>query len=78
MKADKMAFIVFGFGRQNGAHCVIHTFIIIRTKYSVIARSIATWQSPGRVTALFHKVSVPGDCHATLAMTEYFVPNEIR
>ena len=30
----------------RGAHCVPHTFIIIRTKYFVIA-SVA-WQSPGR------------------------------
>ena len=48
VKADKMAFIVFGFDRQNGAYCVIHTFIIIRTKYFVIAS--AMWQSPGRDT----------------------------
>ena len=37
VKADKMAFIVFGFDRQNGTYCVILSFIIIRTKYSVIA-----------------------------------------
>ena len=24
VKADKMAFIVFGFDRQNGTYCVIH------------------------------------------------------
>ena len=50
VKADKMAFIIFGFDRQNGAYCVILSFIIIRTKYFVIA-SVA-WQSPGRVTLL--------------------------
>ena len=37
VKADKMAFIVLGFDRQNGTYCVILSFIIIRTKYSVIA-----------------------------------------
>lgn len=50
VKADKMAFIVLGFDRQNGTYCVILSFIIIRTKYFVIARSKATWQSPGRDT----------------------------
>ena len=44
--------------------------------FYVILRSEATLESPGRESALyevcnafFHKVSVPGDCHATLAMT---------
>ena len=37
VKADKMAFIVLGFDRQNGTYCVILSFIIIRTKYFVIA-----------------------------------------
>ena len=40
VKADKMAFIVFGFVRQNGTYCEILSFIIIRTKYSVIASGI--------------------------------------
>ena len=33
-----------------------------------------SWRDRGKQKA----DTLPGDCHATLAMTEYFVPNEIR
>ena len=60
------------------AHIIVPLTLSPKVYRSVIAKHCPLFLSVQRTICHYNADSLPGDCHATLAMTQYFVRNGTR